>query len=203
MDNKKLMYKSTIDYYNNNAEEYCAATNNADLSDTYYKFESLLPVHGSILDVGCGSGRDSRHFSNKGYCVTAIDPSNEMCRIAKGIPGISVKNISVSDIDCFEEYDGIWACASLLHISINDMTSVFKRLFNALKPGGVLYASWKYGSTERYDDKGRLFSDFNEDSINTILEQFPNIILENCWISDDVMNRSNQLWLNILVRKPK
>lgn len=196
-----MNYKSTIDYYDNHAEEYCQSSLKADLSNLYLEFERYLTKGASILDVGCGSGRDSRYFSSRGYRVTAIDPSKEMCRISNRIPGIDVRNISVQHITDVDKYDGIWACASLLHISENELDEVISRLFTALKKGAVLYASWKSGEGERWDEFGRFFADYTEKSIIQRFESRDDLDILKCWTTSDTMSRTRQQWTNILVRK--
>lgn len=127
----------------------------------YESFLKHLPKHGLILDVGCGSGRDSLAFKNKGYNVDAIDYSEELVKMANQFTGVQVKLKSFYEVDDHEVYDGIWACASLLHCERNHLAAVVKRLMIALKPNGVLYMSFKYGNSDREKD-GRQFTDLNE-----------------------------------------
>lgn len=68
----------TIDYYNNHADNFTASTFNVDMESLYRLFLAELPEGTRILDVGCGSGRDTLAFKNKGYQVHAIDYSEEL-----------------------------------------------------------------------------------------------------------------------------
>lgn len=83
---------NTINYYNQNAESFIANTQNADMHPTQERFLQLLDANTSILDFGCGSGRDAKYFLEKGYQVTAIDGSAELCRLASEFTGIEVKD---------------------------------------------------------------------------------------------------------------
>lgn len=83
---------NTINYYNQNAESFIANTQNADMHPTQERFLRLLDANTSILDFGCGSGRDAKYFLEKGYQVTAIDGSAELCRLASEFTDIEVKD---------------------------------------------------------------------------------------------------------------
>ena len=104
----------TISYYDEHAEEYCASTLNANMSFCREAFLSCLEKGAHILDCCCGSGRDSRAFLDAGYTVTAMDASAGMCANAGKLLGQDVLNISFEEISFQDEFDGIWACASLL-----------------------------------------------------------------------------------------
>lgn len=196
-----MNYKSTIDYYDNHAEAYCQYSLKTDLSNLYLEFERYLAKGASILDVGCGSGRDSKYFSERGYHVTAIDTSREMCRVARKIPGIDVRNMAIQELNDVEKYDGIWACASLLHLSEYDLNPVIEILVTALRRGAILYASWKTGEGERYDEYGRYFFDCTEERISNLFSNCADVEILKCWTTCDTMSRLNQEWTNIIVRK--
>ncbi len=89
---------NTINYYNQNAESFIANTQNADMHPTQERFLRLLDANTSILDFGCGSGRDTKYFLEKGYQVTAIDGSAELCRLASEFTGIEVRNQTKQNI---------------------------------------------------------------------------------------------------------
>ena len=79
-----------MNYYDKNAQEFFDGTVDADMSSHHEKFLELIPENGSILDAGCGSGRDTKIFKTLGYNVTAIDGSAEMCRLASKFSGANV-----------------------------------------------------------------------------------------------------------------
>ena len=189
---------STLDYYNQNAELYSCGTFNADVSALYSHFEPYLSAHGSILDIGCGSGRDTKHFLEAGYNVTSIDGSRELCKQAELRLGRPVRCILFSEIDYESVFDGAWACSSLLHVPKDEMPAVLQKVCRALKPGGVFYASYKYGESER-ETGGRHFSDYTENDLQVLTGYAPELSLAEYWISTDVRkDRTNEKWLNII-----
>lgn len=129
---------STVEYYDDNAKEYFENTINIDMLTLYSVFKGHLPLNVSILDLGCGGGRDTKYFLSKGYTVTAIDASEKMCKLASLYTGTSVKNKRIEEISLQNEFDGIWASASLLHIEKKVMIEALQKCINALKRGGVL-----------------------------------------------------------------
>ncbi|MDD5793076.1 MAG: class I SAM-dependent methyltransferase, partial [Erysipelotrichaceae bacterium] len=106
----------TIDYYNLNAENFIENTQNVDMHLAQDKFLHLLNEGAAILDFGCGSGRDTKYFLDKGCQVTATDGSAELCRRASSFTGIEVQEMLFQELDEIETYDGIWACSSILHL---------------------------------------------------------------------------------------
>ena len=187
---------STIDYYDNNAKTYFEYTVHADMSDSYRRFLKYLPENSYILDAGCGSGRDSRYFLAHGYRVKAIDDSRELCILASEYIGQEVVNIRFSDIDYINEFDGIWANASLLHVDKNGIENIMLRMGKALKPDGIFYASFKYGDSERVQGE-RYYNDMNEEQLRKLFSAFE--ILE-IWMSDDALPGRTEKWLNIIAR---
>ncbi|KJV43926.1 tellurite resistance protein [Acinetobacter indicus] len=190
----------TIDYYNKHAEEFTTSTFEVDMKSLYQPFLAELPEGARILDVGCGSGRDTLAFKNKGYQVDAIDYSEELVKKASRLTGIPIKLKSFYEVDDYEAYDGIWACASLLHCERNRLKEVIGKLVSALKPNGVLYMSFKYGDSDREKD-GRQFTDLNEEQAKALLEQFDNVQQIQQWITVDKRPDRQEKWLNLLLRK--
>lgn len=188
---------NNIKYYDDNAASFIAGTQNVDMSLWRDKFESYISAGGSILDAGCGSGRDSRAFLQQGYKVTAFDASSEMCRATAELTGLDVKQMKFQDVAYSAEFDGIWACASLLHVSYDELPDVMKRLMRALKPGGTIYVSFKYG--EGTMTKGdRTFSNFTELTVKEMLENAGLEVIEY-GISGDVRDgRSDEKWINVI-----
>lgn len=146
---KEAQKERTISYYNENAEAFCEGTRAADMSETRGRFLRYVKPGGLILDAGCGSGRDSKYFLEHGYRVVAMDASEEICRLASEYLGQAVECRRFEEITEKEIYDGIWACASLLHVPYAELPETIAKLGEALVDGGVLYASFKYGREEK------------------------------------------------------
>ena len=72
----------TLEYYNQAAQDYTADTINADVSKLYPFFLTHLPLNAYIMDLGCGPGRDSKYFLEKGYRILSVDGSEEFCKLA-------------------------------------------------------------------------------------------------------------------------
>ncbi|WP_394283240.1 class I SAM-dependent methyltransferase [Frisingicoccus sp.] len=191
----------TIDYYNLNAENFIENTQNVDMYLAQDRFLRLLDENASILDFGCGSGRDTRYFLDKGYQVTATDGSAELCRRASVFTGIEVKEMMFEELDEIDTYDGIWACSSILHLPKIELLPVICKMCMALKDSGVIYTSFKYSDFEGVRN-GRYFTDFTEDSFKKFIAKIPELTIEDYWITDDVRaGRSDEKWLNLILRK--
>ena len=191
----------TIAYYNLNAENFIENTQNVDMHLAQDRFLQLLDENASILDFGCGSGRDTRYFLDKGYRVTATDGSAEICRLASIFTGIAVKEMLFQQLDDINTYGGIWACSSILHLPKNELLLVIRKMCNALKDTGVIYTSFKCGDFEGVRN-GRYFTDFTEDSFKKFIEGIPELTIEDQWITVDVrLGRGEEKWLNLILRK--
>ncbi len=191
----------TIDFYEKNAESFYDGTVGIDFSDVQERFLARIPEGGSILDFGCGSGRDAKYFVSKGYAVDAIDGSEKLCEIASRNTGIDVRCMMFSDLDTVETYDGIWACASILHLPKEELGLVFRKMTRATKAGGYIYTSFKYGDFVGYR-KDRYYTDFTEDTFGSFIKGFPEMTITDEWVSADVIpGRSNEKWLNVILQK--
>lgn len=196
------MPNATLDYYNANASQFCADTVDIDMSALRAKFLSLLPDGSLILDAGCGSGRDSKAFLAQGYRVSAFDASPELARLATEVTGQPVATRTFAQVDEVACYDGIWACASLLHLQESDIPHALKQLWIALKPEGVLYVSFKLGDGERTHN-GRHFTDATQPRLETWLAGLTDIESVSYWTTQDQRPNRPEEWLNALVyRKP-
>lgn len=191
----------TIDYYNKNAADFIETTRHADMHEAQDRFLALLPAGASVLDFGCGSGRDTKYFLDKGFTVTATDGSEELCREASIFTGIEVKCMLFEDLNEKNVYDGIWACSSILHLKKTELLPVIRKMNTALKENGVIYTSFKYGEFEG-ERGGRYFTDFTETAFRKFLAGIPGLVIEKCWITGDVRpGRDTEKWLNVLIRK--
>ena len=193
----------TLSYYNARAQEFVQGTVDVDFHITQERFLSKLPAGAKILDFGCGSGRDTRYFLEQGYAVEATDGSAELCKLASEYTGISVKQLLFDELEAVEKYDGIWACASILHLEWADLVVVMQKMVRALKGEGVIYTSFKYGqfSGER---NGRFFTDLDEEGLARLLKEVGGLVVKELWITGDVRpGRGEEKWLNVLLTKQR
>lgn len=204
----KRASKSTLNYYDENAVEFACQTVSIDMHGLYELFISQLPQRDtqSVLDVGCGSGRDANYFAKQGYEVTAIDASAELIQWAHKAhmsSRISWVHLNLSSIEkqAWEnKFTGIWACASLLHVPFLGLPFVIKSLLKTLTDKGVMYLSFKYGEGERVDEE-RFFCDMNESRWTTIVAKIPQVIEYKIWLSADKRSSIENNWFNITIKK--
>ncbi|MGB3599651.1 MAG: class I SAM-dependent methyltransferase, partial [Marinomonas sp.] len=164
-----MQSNTTLTFYNQNAQDFTDSTIRVDMSALYREFLPTITPNGHILDAGCGSARDAAYFKQQGFTVSAFDASEELAALASQHLQQTVEVSTFQQLDRVNQYDGIWCCASLLHVPKNELPNVFIRLQNALKPNGVLYVSFKYGTTERVDN-GREFTDLNETALTSLID---------------------------------
>ena len=193
--------EQTLNYYNKNAQRFTGDTLEVEFSSIQDNFLALLPPGSLILDFGCGSGRDSRYFLQKGYRVEACDGSEEMVKAATRNAGIPVKKMLFSELNEENRYDGLFACASILHVPSKDLPDIFTRMKKAVKKGGILYVSFKYGTFEGIRN-GRYFTDLTEESLRAILDKVGGLDIIRTGITGDARpGREDEKWLNGLLRR--
>lgn len=185
----------TKEYYSINSEDYISTTKNVDMSEHYNRFIPFLKKGATILDVGFGSGRDMHFFANMGYNVYGVDNVNEFVDNAKR-DGLNVQLCDFHNLPYVEKFDGIWACASLLHS--NDLPLAFENLYRALKSGGYIYLSMKYGNGTSVEN-GRFYQYINEGALKTLCEN-ANLSIIEIYNSTDLLKRNNG-WINAVLTK--
>ncbi len=193
------MKQKTIDFYNQHATEYFAETVDVDLKEQRDVFLTVLPLGGRIMDLGCGSGRDSRYFLDKGFAVDALDASKELCKLAQQFTGIAVQYCTIQEWEPKKTYDGIWACASLLHLERKELQTFFKNCHRFLKKDGVLFVSAKEGVQTGTDEKGRFFTNFDETLIRELVYDDSHYEMMCLWRTQDNLGRETK-WINLMVR---
>ena len=192
---------STIAYYDCNADEFCKGTIDVEFSNIQEFFLSKLKRGSYILDFGCGSGRDTKYFLERGYIVDAVDGSKELCRLASEYTGIEVKQMLFQELSEVDKYNGIWACSSILHLSREALSNVLGKMVAALKLDGIIYTSFKYGAFEGIRN-GRYFTDMTEELFAKILVGINGLQIEEQWITSDVRpGRGEEKWLNLILRR--
>ena len=188
------------DYYQQNAQRFFDDTVGVDMSVVYQPFLKHLKPGARILDAGCGSGRDIKTFSEMGFEVEAFDASAELVDRAKQLTGKHVEVMHFQEVTAVEQYDGIWCCASLLHVPEEELPEVMRLLARALKPGGFWYMSFKYGRGERVKD-GRQFTDMDEEGIREITGRLEAMTLVEMWTTADRRTERDEVWINAVLGK--
>ena len=186
----------SIDYYNRYAVPYYEETVDASMEEVMKPFVELLSEeseNAEVLDLGCGSGRDTLLLEEYGFYVTPMDGSEEMCKLAEVNTDKEVLQMTYDEMEFDDVFDGIWACASLIHLTEDEMRKVMKKLVQALKENGVLYFSVH---------RGRYFHDYNRRELQSLMEEYPELEVVDIWTTQDVRSeKSDKLWLNVLARK--
>lgn len=190
----------TIPFYDENGQEFYERTVNIDLNHLYDTLADFIPVNAHILDAGCGSGRDSKAFLERGYTVSAFDGSQTMVDIARQYTGLDVQHMTFNQIHGIAKYNAVWANASLLHIPRRELWRIFSKVIRSLKRNGIFYVSFKVGEGEKIVQDGRHFTYFNEARLRDYVAQFPELLVEEIIITPDQRpNRPD--WLNAYLRR--
>ena len=198
----------TLDYYQRNAKDFFSQTINVDMQNVYQPFLEYLPKphlanQQKILDVGCGSGRDSVFFANQGFQVVAIDGSKSLIELAQQtdtrIDWQCLRFDEIAKQSWRNQFTGIWACASLLHVPFDELPSILNDLLATLESNGILYASFKYGDSEREKD-GRFFCDMNEERWQIVENQLISAKPLKIWQTIDNRVDKQEIWWNVLMK---
>lgn len=187
-------------YYESNAERYAAETLSADMSEQYQRFLPLLKDGVKLLDVGSGSGRDACYFQKQGYQVTALEPSKNLCREIRKVFSGEIMCSDIQNYQPAERYDGIWACASLIHLQEEEVLQFFEKIDQYLDDNGIIYISGKNGISTGEVEDGRFFLEFTDQLVEKILAVNKQLKLEQLWYTEDVSGRRGFRWLNVVLR---
>lgn len=199
--------KKTVSIYDKLGSKYLASIDNAT-PDEMHVFIDKLPSEGNILDVGCAGGRDSKIFVDHGFHVTGIDLCEPFLEEAKKrVPsGLFLKK-DILELDFEEAYfDGIWACAVLLHLEKKDLPKVLNDFYRILKTSGLMFIGVKQGEGEQSvidslsDGNSRFFSFYQKDEIEALVRAagFDVIYSE---IRDDDTGRGEVKWIRMIAEK--
>ena len=188
---------TTLVYYEENAARFFAETANVDMSALHARFLAHVVPGGLILDAGCGSGRDAKAFLLRNYRIVAFDASPRLAELAARHLEQPVAVRTFADVSEEDLYDGIWACASLLHLPTVDIPVTLQRLWSALKPGGAFFLSFKVGDGER-QHAGRHYTDANEATLRAWVTSLPSLHALDCWISADRRPGRQEQWINAI-----
>ena len=148
---------ATLAFYTKEAPDY-VASGPGGVSRWLAAFLDRLPKGSRILELGCGSGRDAEAMIAAGHDVDATDGTPAMAALASARLGRPVRVMRFDELDVRDAYDAVWAHASLLHVPRLALPGILKRVFDALKPGGLHFATYKGGGTAGRDAAGRYFN---------------------------------------------
>lgn len=198
------MENTTNNYYNLNAKEYFDRTFNVQPEEIRKSFCSQLAPNSTILDIGCGSGRDSLYFKERGFNVIAIDNSKELAKLASQFISQEVIVADIENYQTEQPIDGAWAMASLLHLSKDSFKKALINISNSLKPNGVFLLALKIGSGESYDENGRFFSYYQPEELATIFKELNIFQSFDFKFTQDKLGRDDTQWLNVFAtNKPQ
>lgn len=192
----------TVAWYEANAEDFFQRTFGVGELPQLTEFADRLPEGARVLEVGCGAGRDAKVLSERGFRVTATEASPALAALARAYSGVDVQVMTFEAMAWPEaSFDGIWACASLLHSPRAELPDLLLRLTRALAPGGLFFMSFKYGTEER-DAVGRRFTDLDEAGATALLAEAGGLELISLQVSGDQRSdRAHERWISLLCRK--
>lgn len=195
------MQNTTLKWYQENADKFLKQSLTVDMTALYQAFLKYVAPGGKIMDLGCGSGVASLYFIQNGFDALPADGCKEMCETATKLTGRQARNILFDELDYENEFDGIWACSSLLHVPKKEMPKILTLIKYALKEGGILYASYKYGEKERKKN-GRSFSDYTEETLKALVHEVGGLQILDLWVTNDARpQKVNKKWVNVICRK--
>ena len=183
-------------YYKENAEEFIRETISIDMTDLYSRFEGDLPVGASILEIGSGAGRDLKYFKDSGYNVLGIEPVEELSTFARDFSNAEVNSTDIQSFQSTSEFDGIWACASLLHLRDEELHAAFQKIKSLCHDDTIIYTSFKLGEFSGVRN-GRYFNDMTIEKLSPFISEF---LLKDTWLSVDKRPAKQDRWLNIILQ---
>lgn len=192
---------NSISFYNKNSQQFIEDTFNVSMETLLTEFTALLKNGAAILDIGCGSGRDSKWFLEHGYDVWAHDGSEEMVAHCQNLLKHRVELATFEDYYTDKKFDGLWACASLLHVPREKLPTIIKKYVSFLNEEGVFFMSFKLRDKD-YEKDGRLFTNFDEEGIKALIKEIPNLDIVNIFVTTDVrIDRVDEGWISVIVKK--
>lgn len=200
---------SNLDYYNDKADDFIKRTVDLDMTYLYDRFLKYVGDGERILDIGCGSGRDSRYFMSQGYDVYAHDGSEAMVRQARSFIGDRAVMSLFHEFDPVALYgkplafDAMWACASLLHVPENELTQVVDGYLEFLQETGVFFMSFKENE-ENFTKDERSFTCFTEERLIEWLDELAHVeVLEVFHTLSVKEHAPDEKWISAIARKKR
>jgi SAM-dependent methyltransferase len=161
MPGRLAPHSSTMRYYDGHAQSYADATRSLPLHSAFEPFVSRLKLGASILDLGCGAGRDLLALSTRGLRAVGLDASLPLVELAAEYSGCPVTQGDIRSIAFDDEtFAGIWASASMLHLRRSEIAVALQEVSRVLERGGCFFSSIKTGEGEGMDSSARWFTYF-------------------------------------------
>ena len=130
-------------------------------------FMDKMPPGGTVLDLGCGAGWAAMALSRHGFDTYAMDGVPELAAIASSKLPRPASVLRFDEVDAPETFDGIFACDALHYVPREAVPFILGTLSMALKPGGVMFASFKQGQGDYRDTEGRFYACYQ---VNELME---------------------------------
>lgn len=199
--------QSTRAFYQRHATEYAAATLRAPMDRLIKRFSQQLPPGARVADLGCGGGRDLRLLRERGLKPIGLDSAEALAVIARQYSGSSVVVADLRSLPFgVNVFDGIWASASLLHLTRADMSAALTEIFRVMRAGGVFFGSVKSGTGEAWDADCRWFTYYDVKEWTKLLGQagLQDVLVERDEIDFDPTSKlgASAYWLPTFARKP-
>lgn len=192
----------TLGHYNQNATSFWQGTKDHDVTQNYKAFLAPFAKQRklSILDFGCGPGRDIQYFQSLGHEVTGLDGSEVFCRMAEHLTGCQILNQKFLSLKLSTQaYDGIFANASLFHVPGEELPRVLYDLHKAIKPEGILFLSNPRGDQEGWS--GQRYGHYMQFDTSKNFLINAGFELLNYYYRPSGKPRHEQPWLAIVAKK--
>lgn len=183
-----------MNYYDDNFEDFIRSTLDLDMSGLYREFN--LAQGARVLDIGCGAGRDLKFFKDQGYDCLGLEPSQKLAAFAREYAGCEVFESGINDFKTQDKFDGIWACASLLHLTDDELREAFSRIKNLMQKNAVFYCSFKLGDFKGQRG-GRFYNDQTLESVSGLIPS--ELVIVKSWITEDVRVDHTEKWINLII----
>jgi hypothetical protein len=147
------------------------------------------------------SGRDTLAFLKRGFRVEAIEPSIELAALSQKLTGVTPRPTRVQDLTDETRFDGVWACASLVHVPLDELPNTLERVVQSALPSAPIYITFKHGHGMRIAGDGRPYTDLNEADLNHLLSPLCDVRVAEKWLSEGLETSGGQrdLWLNVIL----
>lgn len=165
--------------------------------------------HPLVLDLGCGSGRDSTRFIQEGFAMHCLDISAKSIqetfdRITRAEDGrllpVTFSVMDMREMHHYYKFDGVWANASLLRLNESEISEMIRKIYLSLLPDGIFFFSFKEGKGT-VDDNGTITTYMTKKHIEKLMSNYPFTLLE-FWQNKEYRENSPVIhWLNFIYQK--